>query len=147
MIRVTMATPSDIAEAVEYSKKDVYCSEQLEASDICKHPWVISLRGPDGVLGAVMGLDIIHTGVATGWAVTTQGLRAFPLAYTRKVQDIVLEVLGHFNLHRLQIIVKCRADLVKWAEHLGFVIEGKMIGFGTDKSDYYIMGRTTWPYL
>jgi len=142
MIKTTMATPSDIAEAIEYSKKDVYCSEQLEASDICKHPWVIALRGPDGILGAVLGLDIIHKGVATGWAVTTQGLRAFPLAYTRKVQDIIAEVFAHFELHRLQIIVKCRADLLKWAEHLGFLIEGKMVNFGTDKSDYYIMGRT-----
>jgi hypothetical protein len=141
MIKCAQPSISDIREAIEYSRKDVYCSEEITEKNIANNPWVITMRGPDNSLGAIVGLDIIHKGVAYGWAVTTQNLRCFPLAYTKKMEVVVEEAMNYFELHRLQILVKCRSDLIKWAEHLGFSIEGKMLQYGVDRSDYYIMGR------
>lgn len=141
MINVTVPTVADIEEAVGISRTDVYCSEVLSVKNIASEPWCVSLKDNEGKLGAIVGLSILRKGVALGWAVTTSNITEKPIAYTRRMLDIIREVYAHFNIHRLQIYVKCRSDLVRWAQVLGFEIEGRMKSFGTDKSDYYIMGR------
>jgi hypothetical protein len=141
LINIHRASVEDIHEAIENSRMDVYCSEALIAEALNSSPLVIALRGPDGSLGMILGVDIVHRGVATGWAVTTDSIKKYPIQYTKKVELIVNEAYAHFQLHRIQITVKCRVDLLKWAQHLGFFIEGTMYNFGTDKSDYYLMGR------
>lgn len=141
MISITAATVADIKEAIEISRKNVYCSEELSLTNIMGHPWVISLKDIDGKLGAILGIDLIRPGVGEGWAVTTDNLLIHPIAYTKKVIGIIDEVFSHFELHRLQISVKCESSLVRWAQTLGFIEEGRMIAYGKDKSDYFIMGR------
>lgn len=141
MINVTPPTIADIEEAVKISRQDVYCSEVLSVTNIAANPWCVSLKDNEGNLGAIVGLSILRKGVALGWAVTTNHLLEKPIAYTRRMLDIIREVYAWFNIHRLQIYVKCRSDLVRWAQVLGFEIEGRMKSFGTDKSDYFIMGR------
>jgi len=141
MIKATPSTISDIEEAIKLSRDEVYCSEQLDPTEISKHPWCISLKDTDGNLGAILGLDIIRPGVAEGWAVTTTYLVIHPVAYTRKIIYIINEVFPNFNLHRLHIFVKCDSFLVEWAKTLGFTLEGKLVAYGKDRSDYYIMGR------
>lgn len=136
-----MASVDDIHEAIKNSRQDIYCSESVVAANLESSPLVIALRGPDGSLGAILGIDIVHRGVATGWAITTEDIKKYPIQYTKKVQLIVEEAWMHFQLHRIQITVKCRVDLLKWAQFFGFFIEGTMYNFGIDKSDYYLMGR------
>lgn len=141
MINVTAATNEDIKLAVYKKKEDVYFSQKVEYDSIKNHPFSISMHDKNGELGLVAGLDIFHPGVAEGWAIITPNISKYPIAYTKKMIKVVDTTMEHFDLHRLQIIVKCRGDLVKWAISLGFEIEGTMKKFGKDKSDYYIMGR------
>jgi len=141
MINLSVPTLADIEQAVNLSRKEVYCSEVLSVKDIASFPWCISLKDNEDRLGAIVGLSILRQGVALGWAITTDHLVEKPIAYTRRMLDIIEEVYVHFKLHRLQIYVKCKSDLVRWAEVLGFEIEGCMKSFGIDRSDYYIMGR------
>lgn len=47
------------------------------------------------------------------------------------------------NLHRLQITVRCEdMRAVRWARAIGFNIDGMMMRYGPDGSDYYLMSRT-----
>jgi hypothetical protein len=47
------------------------------------------------------------------------------------------------NLHRLQITVRCEdIRAVRWARAIGFTIDGMMMKYGPDGSDYYLMSRT-----
>lgn len=47
------------------------------------------------------------------------------------------------NLHRLQITVRCEdMRAVRWARAIGFTIDGMMMRYGPDGSDYYLMSRT-----
>ena len=47
------------------------------------------------------------------------------------------------NLHRLQITVRCEdMRAVRWAKAIGFTIDGMMMKYGPDGSDYYLMSRT-----
>ena len=47
------------------------------------------------------------------------------------------------NLHRLQITVRCEdIRAVRWARAIGFNIDGMMMRYGPDGSDYYLMSRT-----
>ena len=141
MINMTAPTIADALEAVEYSRKSVYCSEEITAKTILDHPWNVSLKDSEGKLGVITGLTLIRPGVAEGWAVTTENLLKHPVAYTRQMRIIVREVFTQFRLHRLQIHVKCEASLIKWAIALGFTVEGTLKSFGKNKEDYYIVGR------
>lgn len=47
------------------------------------------------------------------------------------------------NLHRLQITVRCEdMRAVRWASFIGFNIDGMMMRYGPDGSNYYLMSRT-----
>ena len=142
MINMTASTIADALEAVDLSRKAVYCSEEITVKSIMDHPWNICLKDSEGQLGIIAVLTILRPGVAEGWAVTTENLLKHPIAYTRQMHTIVREVFVQFRLHRLQIHVKCEASLVRWATALGFTIEGTLKSFGKNKEDYFIMGRT-----
>ena len=92
---------------------------------------------------AVFGAVFLWQGVAEAWSLFTQESRRYPIAMTKGAIAFfdICEIL--FNLHRLQITVKCSdRRAVSWAKYLGFVNEGVMKAYSADKDDTYMMRRT-----
>lgn len=141
MLKLTITTLDDIKEALSNLKDTVYASESLHAENIICSEYLISLSGPDFSLGVVVGLDLIHSGVAEAWAITTKNIYKHPIAYTRVVKKLIEDFAEKLNLHRVQIRVKIEKELLGWADALGFYIEGIMVGYGKNKEDYYLMAR------
>jgi len=92
---------------------------------------------------AVFGCVFLWQGVAEAWSLLTQESRRYPIAMTKAAIAFfdICQIL--FNLHRIQITVKCNDQrAVRWAKHLRFISEGTMIGYSADKDDTYMMRRT-----
>ena len=92
---------------------------------------------------AIFGCVFFWTGVGEAWSLFTEQSRRYPIAMTKGAIAFFDSCQILFNLHRLQITVKC-ADkrAVSWAKHLGFVEEGTMIAYSADKDNTFIMRRS-----
>jgi len=92
---------------------------------------------------AVFGCVFLWKGVAEAWSLFTQESRRYPIAMTKGAFAFFDSCQILFNLHRLQITVKCSDQrAVAWARHLRFAEEGTMIAYSADKDDTYMMRRT-----
>jgi hypothetical protein len=92
---------------------------------------------------AVFGIVFLWKGVGEAWSLFTQESRRYPIAMTKGAFAFFDSCQILFNLHRLQITVKCTDKrAVSWAKHLGFVKEGTMIAYSADKDNTYMMRRT-----
>lgn len=96
----------------------------------------------DGEIMAVGGASIMWNGVGEAWYVVgSEGLKKpFIIAkYAGYMLDFLQE---ENNLHRLQASV-AQTDLVanKFANWLGFTVEGVMRSYGPDKTDYVRYAR------
>jgi len=91
---------------------------------------------------AIFGCYILWPGVAEAWSLFDPEARRYKIAMTKGAFAFfdIITILN--DLHRLQITVK-KNDLraVSWAHYLGFVVEGEMKGYSTDKDDYFMMRR------
>lgn len=108
-----------------------------------------SLHGPcvtafvNRVPVAVFGLMFHWQGVGEAWSVLTEESRRYPIAMTKGAISFFDSCQILFNLHRIQITVKCiDKRAVRWAKALNFTEEGVMKEYSADKEDTYMMRRT-----
>jgi len=91
---------------------------------------------------AVFGVMFHWKGVGEAWSMFTQESRRYPIAMTKGAFAFFDSCQILFNLHRIQITVKCNDHrAVRWAKSLGFIEEGTMKEYSADKEDTYIMRR------
>jgi len=91
---------------------------------------------------AVFGLMFHWQGMGEAWSIFAEESRRYPIAMTKGAFAFfdICKIL--FNLHRIQITVKCDDKrAVRWAKALGFVEEGVMVQYSADQEDTYIMRR------
>ena len=91
---------------------------------------------------AMFGLVFFWKGMGEAWSLFTEESRRYPIAMTKGANAFFDSCQILFNLHRIQITVKCNDKrAVSWAKYLNFTEEGKMIAYSADKEDTYIMRR------
>jgi RimJ/RimL family protein N-acetyltransferase len=90
----------------------------------------------------MFGIVELWTGVAEMWSIISEDARRYPKQLTlvgKAVCDIAAQSL---RLHRLQITVRSDEEAsLRWANYLGFEIEGLMRRYTPDGVDAYIMAR------
>ena len=92
---------------------------------------------------AIFGLMFHWKGVGEAWSVFAEESRRYPIAMTKGAIAFfdICKIL--FNLHRIQITVKCNDKrAVRWAKGLSFVEEGVMVKYSADQEDTFMMRRT-----
>ena len=91
---------------------------------------------------AMFGCIVLWTGVAEIWSIISDDARRYPKQLTivaKSFSDIVAQSL---SLHRLQLTVRSdEPRALRWAEYLGFEIEGLMKKYSPDGADTYILAR------
>ena len=81
-------------------------------------------------------------GVAQGWVISSKRIFKNKIKAARLIKKRTGFTLCNNKIWRLQTAVK--ADFktgLRFAEFLGFKNEGLMVGYGPDKTDYYLMAR------
>lgn len=92
---------------------------------------------------AMFGCVFLWSGVGEAWSLFAEESRRYPIAMTKGALSFFDSCQILFNLHRIQITVKCSDQrAVRWANRLGFTSEGTMIAYSADKDDTYMMRRT-----
>jgi hypothetical protein len=91
---------------------------------------------------AMFGCIMLWTGVGEMWSIISDDARRYPKQLTivaKEFSDIVTQSL---SLHRLQITVRSdEPRALRWAEYLGFEVEGLMRKYSPDVEDTYILAR------
>ena len=91
---------------------------------------------------AIVGMTMLWQGVADLWAVTSDLVDQYPLAFVRKCRKLLKVFFTHAGIHRWNTYVRC--DFVKghkFTKSLGFEFECKLRKFGPDGSDFYFFSR------
>lgn len=127
----------------EYSQsiaKTVPVFEMVKAQAKHGNAFTAILHGkPVACFGAVH----IWTGVEEMWLLIEERGREYAKSLTRAAISYRDFRVISGNLHRLQITVRCEdMRAVRWARAIGFTIDGMMMKYGPDGSDYYLMSRT-----
>ena len=92
---------------------------------------------------ACFGSVRIWSGVEEMWLLMEERGREYAKSLTRAAIAYRDFRVISGNLHRLQITVRCEdMRAVRWARAIGFTIDGMMMKYGPDGSDYYLMSRT-----
>ena len=92
---------------------------------------------------AIFGCVFLWKGVGEAWSLLTEQSRRYPIAMTKSANAFFDSCQILFNLHRIQITVKCDDKrAVSWAKFLHFESEGVMKAYSADKDDTFIMRRT-----
>lgn len=138
MIRVAHAL-----DLIKLRAKDIYESERCEdlvMAGIARNQ-VFCLASESNDPLSLFGYDSVWPGVATVWALTSKDLWQKPMI-VRELHRFITDTMSTMRYHRVQMYVKC--DYVegqKFAEFLGFKLEGHMIAYGPDKADYFLYGK------
>lgn len=96
----------------------------------------------DNVPLAIFGDNQINPKVVQLWAVISEDIKRYPIAFHKLVLRSLSEYLINSLEHRLQMTV--REDFpaaIKWAKALGFHCEGRLKQYGVDGSDYLLFAR------
>lgn len=120
--------------------KFIPLKENIKAQAQLGNAFTVILHGkPTAIMGAVP----LWNGVEEMWVQIEERARQFPVLMTKIAKEYRDYRVIAGNLHRLQITVRC-ADMraVRWARCIGFTIDGMMMRYGPDGSDYYLMSRT-----
>ena len=92
---------------------------------------------------AIFGCVFLWNGVGEAWSLITKESRRYPIAMTKGANAFFDSCQILFNLHRIQITVKCEDKrAVSWAKFLHFKSEGVMKAYSADKKDTYMMRRS-----
>lgn len=141
--------PFDINHALSFQGIEEYGSKSIKIEDRIRYLEYQSQLGPSITAFvnrrpvAVFGCVFLWQGVGEAWSLFTKESRRYPIAMTKGAIAFFDSCQILFNLHRIQITVKCDDKrAVSWAKYLNFVEEGKMIAYSADKDDTYIMRRT-----
>lgn len=91
---------------------------------------------------AIFGCVFLWKGVCEAWSIFSQQSRRYPIAMTKGANAFFDSCQILFNLHRIQITVKCDDKrAVSWAKFLHFESEGIMKAYSADQEDTFIMRR------
>ena len=90
------------------------------------------------------GVGIIPTwmGNAQGWVLSSKRIFRNKIKAARLIKERTDLLCANNKIWRLQTAVKADFKIgIRFAEFLGFNKEGLMVGYGPDKTDYYLMAR------
>ena len=81
-------------------------------------------------------------GNAQGWVISSKRIFRNKIKASRLIKERTDLLCANNKIWRLQTAVKADFKIgIRFAEFLGFNKEGLMIGYGPDKTDYYLMAR------
>ena len=81
-------------------------------------------------------------GNAQGWVISSKRIFANKIKASRLIKQRTDLLCANNKIWRLQTAVKADFKIgIRFAEFLGFNKEGLMVGYGPDKTDYYLMAR------
>lgn len=127
----------------ELDVKDIYDGESYMASacmEIVKDNLKALVSDDDKVI-ALVHWDEHWQGVVTCYALFSNLVYWYPMK-VRELKKYIVETMKKNNYHRVQMYV--REDYIegqRFAEFLGFNVEGSLEKFGMDKSNYFIFGK------
>lgn len=101
-----------------------------------------SVLTESGTVVAIFGSNNINTKVVQLWAVISDEVKRYPIAFHKLVLLLLPEYLNNSTEHRFQMTI--REDFkaaAKWAESLGFECEGNLKMYGVDGSNYLLYAR------
>lgn len=143
MIEVKEAVPQDLEKA-QRDLAEAYWNDELVAccTAALSRGAAVTLSGPDGSVGCIVGLNRLWPGVASAWSITTRHLGAFPVAYTRAARRLLEAAMSEHGLHRVEITVHAGFPAgQRWARALGFEVESTLAKYGSDGSDFIMYRR------
>tara|TARA_B100000902_G_C26714875_1_gene623710 strand:+ start:45 stop:500 length:456 start_codon:yes stop_codon:yes gene_type:complete len=81
-------------------------------------------------------------GNAQGWVISSKRIFTNKVKASRLIKERTDLLCANNKIWRLQTAVKADFKIgIRFAEFLGFNKEGLMVGYGPDKTDYYLMAR------
>ena len=81
-------------------------------------------------------------GNAQGWVISSKRIFRNKVKASRLIKERTDLLCANNKIWRLQTAVKANFKIgIRFAEFLGFNKEGLMVGYGPDKTDYYLMAR------
>ena len=81
-------------------------------------------------------------GNAQGWVISSKRIFKNKIKAARLIKQRTDLLCANNKIWRLQTAVKGNFKIgIRFAEFLGFKKEGLMVGYGPDKTDYYLMAR------
>ena len=81
-------------------------------------------------------------GNAQGWVISSKRIFRNKIKAARLIKKRMDLLCVNNKIWRLQTAVKANFNTgIRFAEFLGFNKEGLMVGYGPDKTDYYLMAR------
>ena len=81
-------------------------------------------------------------GNAQGWVISSKRIFRNKIKAARLIKERTDLLCANNKIWRLQTAVKADFKIgIRFAEFLGFNKEGLMVGYGPDKTDYYLMAR------
>ena len=81
-------------------------------------------------------------GNAQGWVLSSKRIFRNKIKAARLIKERTDLLCANNKIWRLQTAVKADFKIgIRFAEFLGFNKEGLMVGYGPDKTDYYLMAR------
>jgi RimJ/RimL family protein N-acetyltransferase len=140
------AIKCDVSHLTMFKPRSLYDGEDY--LEICKmyvmSPLGIShtLMWDNEILGCI-GFMKVWPGVADTWTLFSEGIVKHGKALTEKIAFMHNFYEENLKIHRTQCNVKVENVVaVKWAEKLGYKIEGTLQSFGKYEEDYFVMART-----
>lgn len=136
---VTREHLSRIVPRPEFAAENAMIAKIVERGNIRCYGFAVM----DGdVVVAILGLTVLHDGVAQNWAIISAEVKKHPVAFPRLALRALETMVQDLGLRRVQMTV--RNDFprgVAFAQWLGFKYEGTLRKYGPDGSDYFMYAR------
>ena len=88
------------------------------------------------------GVVTLWNGVAEGWVISSKRIYKNRIKSARLIRKRADILCSANKIWRLQTAVKADFKIgIRFAEFLEYKKEGLMVGYGPDKTDYYLMAR------
>lgn len=84
-------------------------------------------------------VELVATGIAQIMIITSKLVEKYPITMVKVCRAMIELIFQHYKLHRLQAFVQTDYKVAsRFAEHVGFELEGCMKMFTVDKKDTYL---------
>ena len=92
---------------------------------------------------AIVGLNNLRPGVGEVWLICSVLVEQCHIEFFKAVKNLVdIFVMEMMGLHRVHLAVDCRLPHnIKWAERLGFTLEGTMRKYDVEGNDHYLFAK------
>ena len=88
------------------------------------------------------GINPVRHGVFNIWGFGTDRAEEAMVQITKRAQEYITEAFD-MGAHRIQAASRCgHKQAHRWLSLVGLIRESKMVGFGSDGSDYYMYAVT-----